>query len=215
MKHLLALTLILAVCVLGGCQKTYYAAMEKAGYHKRDIMVSRVEKARDAQQDAKEQFQSALERFTALTSFNGGELEERYNKLNADYERSVSRAEAVRERIDAVEDVAEALFDEWETEIGQYSSASLRQSSQDKLVRTRQQYQRMIEAMRRAESRIEPVLAAFRDQVLFLKHNLNAQALASLHSELTAVETDVTTLVREMEKSIAEADLFIANMGSS
>ena len=34
--------------------------------------------------------------------------------------------------------------------------------------------------MRLAESRIEPVLKSFRDQVLFLKHNLNAKAIASL-----------------------------------
>jgi hypothetical protein len=66
--------------------------------------------------------------------------------------------------------------------------------------------------MKRAEAKVDPVLSAFRDQVLFLKHNLNAQAIASLHKELASVEVDVTSLINEMEVSIAEADRFIKGM---
>jgi len=66
--------------------------------------------------------------------------------------------------------------------------------------------------MKKAETKIEPVLSAFRDQVLFLKHNLNAQAVASLQSEVTTMEADISKLITEMEKSIAEADSFIKTM---
>jgi hypothetical protein len=66
--------------------------------------------------------------------------------------------------------------------------------------------------MKRAESKIAPVLSAFRDQVLFLKHNLNAQAVASLREELVSVEADIASLIKEMEASIAEADAFIGAM---
>ena len=70
----------------------------------------------------------------------------------------------------------------------------------------------LIDAMKRVENKIDPVLSAFRDQVLFLKHNLNAQAIASLKSELASVEDDVAALIKEMEASIAEADKFIKTM---
>ena len=63
--------------------------------------------------------------------------------------------------------------------------------------------------------KIGPVLTAFADQVLFLKHNLNAQALASLQDELIAIETDIAGLIREMEVSIAEANAFIEAMGQN
>ncbi|MBW6453735.1 MAG: DUF2959 domain-containing protein, partial [Methyloprofundus sp.] len=53
----------------------YYSGLEKIGIPKREIMVHRVEKARDTQQDAKEQFKTTLEQFSALTQFNGGDLE--------------------------------------------------------------------------------------------------------------------------------------------
>ncbi len=73
----------------------------------------------------------------------------------------------------------------------------------------------MIRAMRRAESKMDPVLSAFNDQVLFLKHNLNAKAVASLKGELASVETDIAALIREMESSIAEANEFIKTVDES
>lgn len=195
-----------------GCQSVYYDAMEKIGYHKRDLMVSDVEKARDAQQEAKEQFKSALDRFTKTLNIEGGELQEKYDVLNAEYEKSEAKAQAVRDRIASVEDVSEALFDEWEAELKEYSSAALRKNSQKQLTQTRTQYAQLIKAMKRAETKMDPVLAKFKDQVLFLKHNLNAQAIASLKSELVSVEGNIASLIKEMEASIKEADSFIASM---
>lgn len=205
-------TLLLAIPFLAGCQTAYYKTMEKFGYHKRDLLAKRVENARDSQEEAKEQFESALERFSAVLKFDGGDLEEKYNQLKAEYEKSDSKAEAVRDRIDDVEEVAEALFDEWKEELKQYSNQDLRRASERKLRKTRQQYSQLIGAMKRVEKKIDPVLSAFRDQVLFLKHNLNARAIASLRSELVSVEADVTSLIKEMEASIAEADQFIKAM---
>ncbi len=195
-----------------GCQSIYYDAMEKIGYHKRDLMVSDVEKARDAQQEAKEQFKSALDRFTKTLNIEGGELQDKYDVLNAEYEQSEAKAQAVRDRIASVEDVSEALFEEWEAELKEYSSAALRKNSQKQLTQTRTQYAQLIKAMKRAETKMDPVLAKFKDQVLFLKHNLNAQAIASLKSELVSVEGNIAALIKEMEASIKEADSFIASM---
>ena len=191
------------------CETTYYKTMEKFGYHKRDLMVERVEEARDAQKEAKEQFESALEKFSSVLKFEGGELEEKYKKLKAEYEKSESKAEAVADRIEAVEDVAEDLFDEWQDELSEYTNQSLRRRSEQKLKQTRRQYSQLIKTMKRAEKKIDPVLSAFRDQVLYLKHNLNARAIASLRSELVSVEADVASLIKEMEASIAEANTFI------
>ena len=195
--------------LLVGCSSAYYGTMEKLGYHKRDLMVNRVESARDAQQEAKEQFESALEKFSHVLKVDGGELEEKYEQLKTAYDKSNARAETVRDRIGAVEDVSEALFEEWQAELDQYTSDSLRRSSARKLKQTRRQYTQLIGAMKRAEKKMEPVLSAFHDQVLFLKHNLNARAIASLQTELVSVEAEVNSLIRDMEASIIEADAFI------
>ncbi len=202
----------LSLALLGGCQTVYYDTMEKFGIHKRDILVDRVEEARDAQEAAKQQFKSALERFSNVLGFQGGDLQEKYDQLNTEFERSEKRAAEVHDRIAAVEDVSEALFEEWQDELTQYTSAALKRSSQRQLTETKRQYGQLIQAMKRAEKKIEPVLNAFRDQVLYLKHNLNARAIASLKGELAGVENNVAALIRDMERSIGEADRFIAAM---
>jgi archaellum component FlaC len=203
---------IAAICLMFGCESTYYKTMETMGYHKRDIMVDRVQDARDAQEEAKAQFESALEKFSSVLGFQGGNLEEKYDQLKNEYEESANKASAVRSRIAAVEDVAEDLFAEWQEELNQYTSSNLRRSSARKLRETKNKYTQLIGAMKRAEKKIDPVLSAFKDQVLYLKHNLNAQAIASLQSELASIETDVARLIKEMEASIKEADSFISTM---
>ena len=197
-----------------GCQRAYYRAMESVGVHKRELLVKRVERARDSQEAAKEQFRSALERFNSVLGTTEGDLQRKYDSLNAELGRSESKARTVHERIDLVEDVAEALFSEWDSELGQYSNSELRRSSEKQLATTKSRYAKLIAAMKRAEAKIDPVLDAFRDQVLFLKHNLNAQAITSLSAELDSIEIGVARLIREMNASIAEADSFIAKLRS-
>ncbi|WP_213663778.1 DUF2959 domain-containing protein [Stutzerimonas stutzeri] len=207
--------LLLTCCVmltLSGCQSAYYSAMEKAGIHKRDILVDRVEDARDSQQDAKQQFKDALERYRSVVKVNGGDLEQRYEALNREYEASVAAANDVHARIEAVEDVAEALFDEWEDELQQYSNASLKSASARELSRTRSEYRTLLQRMKAAEKRIAPVLAVLRDQVLFLKHNLNARAIGALQGEYRTLQSNVDQLMADMQRAIDEADSFIRRL---
>lgn len=205
---------VVAAALLAGCQTAYYGVMEKFGYEKRDILVDRVDDAREAQQAAKKQFESALAQFIAVTDFSGGELEQQYNKLKGEFEDSESRADTVRKRIADVERVAQDLFKEWERELTEYTDPELRRESQRQLNLTRARYRELIGAMKRAERKLDPVLAAFRDRVLFLKHNLNARAIASLKSERAKMQADIATLVADMNRSIAEADRFIKDMSA-
>ncbi len=197
---------------LSSCDKAYIAAMEKMGYAKRDILSSRVKSARDAQEGAKQEIQSTLEQFGKMVSYEGGDLEATYKKLSSELETSEDSGEAVKKRIQDVESVANALFSEWEQELGQYSSADLRRKSQAKLTQTKSRYKELLSAMKRAEKRIEPVLKPLRDQVLYLKHNLNVRALAAIKGELVKVDAQVDQLVKDMNRSIAEADKFIQSM---
>ena len=205
---------VFSLALLGGCSSAYYKTMEGFGIEKRDILVDRVVDARDAQGDASEQFASALDQFRATVNFDGGDLEETYDRLNAEYEKSVSEAAEVSDRIDSVESVAEDLFREWEQELDQYSRADLRRSSASLLNDTRKRYEQLMATMRRAERSMEPVLEAFQDQVLVLKHNLNARAIGALRNELASIERDTANLIKQMQKAIAEADTFIESMES-
>lgn len=206
--------LILLPCflVLGACQSAYYDAAENFGIYKRDILVDRVEDSREAQQEAEEQFQSALEQLSLLINFDGGDLEDVYEDMNEEYEEAVEAADEVRSRIKAIESVAGALFAEWEGEIEQYSSNRLKTDSRQKLAETQKRYQEMIVVLHNSESKMDPVLSALKDNGLYLKHNLNARAVASLKVEFKSIEGDIDILIQEMRKAIASSDEFIASM---
>jgi Protein of unknown function (DUF2959) len=195
--------------ILQSCRKVYRKSRDSWGYPKREIVVYRVVKARDSLESAKTQFESALEKFTAVTEFDGGQLKDQYVELRREFELSQDKATQVSQRIRAVEEVSLALFEEWQQELHQYSSPQLRSNSRQQLKLARQHYNRLIRAMHKAEAKINPVLAAFKDQVLFLHHSLNAQAIASLHHELRAIAVDIASLITAMEKSIVEANAFV------
>jgi hypothetical protein len=208
------LSWVVALCatLLLGCTSVYYSAMEQIGREKRHILESRVEASREDQEEVQEEFKTTFELFKEVTDYDGGDLEHFYNRMHAQLERSEGKADDVRERIRSIERVAKDLFDEWTGEIAEISRADLRRQSESQLRATRSRYEKMIAAMKRAEAKMDPVLTAFRDQVLFLKHNLNASAIASLERSTADIESDVAALLREMQASIAETEEFLATM---
>ena len=175
--------------------------------------MDRVKDARGEQAEAQEVFASALEEFRSLVDVEGGDLEKKYDKLNASYDRSKQQAIDVRKRISDVSSVGDKLFKEWEGELELYDSADLRRRSQEQLDATRNDYTDLVAAMNKAADRMTPVLELYEDQVLFLKHNLNARAISSLDTERLKIEERVNALIEEMNTAIAEADAFIETLG--
>ena len=201
--------LLLAGVLLSGCRSTYYSMWESVGKEKRHLLRDEVEDAREDQAKASEEFKDALTRIKELTGFQGGELENVYLQLKDDYEDCESRASVIDDRIANVEQIAADLFVEWEAEIGQMTNATFRSNSRQSLARTRERYNQLHRAMVQARSRMDPVLSRLNDYVLYLKHNLNAQAVGALGSEMGRIEADVDMLVRDIERSIEAADTFL------
>lgn len=198
-----------------GCASVQYSALEKVGIHKRDILVDRVEDARDAQSDTREQLVSAYEELSSLIGFDGGELEEKYETLSREVDRSSDATEKLDEHLSDIDRVSEDLFDEWESELDLYSSAALRADQERKLGLARRQFMMMRDRMQVARNRIDPVMAVLTDNVLFLKHSLNARTLAALRGQTSVLEGQVEALIRDMQVAIDEADAFINRMRGS
>src|SRR4051812_30513420 len=203
MRSRLWVALVLAVISMTACRSAYYSAWEKFGVYKRDLLKKKVVAARDDQKAASEQFKDALTRMKEMYGFQGGNLEKTYESLKSDYDRCAARAEDVHKRVRDVETVAQDLFSEWEKEIGEISSSTLRADSTEKLRETRQRYEELHTALKRAEKTMDPVLTRFHDQVLYLKHNLNAEAIASLKGETTNIQAEISRLLEEMNAAIA------------
>lgn len=212
MKLLSTVKLLALLLLLQGCQSAYYSAMESFGKHKRDLLADEVESAQEAQEEAQEQFSSALEQLSALIEFDGGDLQAQYEATLSQYEASEDAANDVSKRINNIENVGDALFDEWLDEIEQYSSAKLKAQSRRQYQDTERRYQKLLRAMRKAEGKMEPVLAALKDNTLYLKHNLNANAIGALEGEYRDIQADVNLLIKEMNAAIAESETFLSQL---
>jgi hypothetical protein len=208
------LTCALICLAVSGCRTTYYKAWEAFGRQKRDLLKNDVQDARDDQKKATEQFKDALTRLREMygVGAGGGDLEKIYDRLKSDYERCEARASDVKGRIRKVEQVSSDLFKEWQQEIGTMTNEKLASSSRQKLRETEEKYDSLHSAMVKAEGSMEPVLKQFHDQVLYLKHNLNAQAVGSLKGESADIEREIQRLIQDMNASITEADAFIHDM---
>jgi len=208
----LGMALLALTALTNSCSSIYYSTYETFGVYKRDLLKKRVTEARDDQQEAQTQFKDALTRLKEITKFDGGELERAYSSLKDEYDDCVSSAESVRKRIRDVETVAEDLFKEWDKEIGEIGTPALRDSSRQQLTTTKERYNELHTALVNAEKSMTPVLSQFKDYVLYLKHNLNAQAIASLKGETTSIQNDIAKLIEQMNNSITRADEFIKTM---
>lgn len=212
MNVIIRAAMVAAVVAISGCSTIKYNTLEKVGIHKRDILIDNVEDTRDAQEDAQEQFQDALERFGTVMTIEETKLKKAYDQLNDEYEDSVDAAEDVSEEIEEVEEVAGDLFEEWDEENQTYTDAVLRRDSESKLRDTQARYTEMLKTMKEAEASMAPVLETMRNNVLYLKHNLNAQAIGSLQTTFTELEGDIGILIERMNQSIARSNDFIQQM---
>jgi len=212
---------VLAVITLGlfcllftsGCQSIYNATMEGVfGYEKRELFKKSVTALQSDQKDAQKEFKDAMTRLKELYAFKGGELESVYEKVKSSYERCESEAKDVRGRIESMEDIAGSMFKEWDKEIQQYTNPNLAAASREQLRTTKERYAQLSKTVRAAEAAMQPVLAQLKDNVLFLKHNLNASAIGSLQGEATTIQSQIEQLLVRMNASIAESDSFIKTL---
>ncbi len=205
----------LVALLLVSCQGVYYKTMQKLGKEKRDILVQRVKESKKDQEQAKEQLKTTMESFQELTGFQGGSLEKSYKKLNSEYEAAQNQADKLHDRVKSIDQVSNDLFSEWQKEINEMSNAKLKVQSSALLRDAKDRQAAYMKAMRKTEDQMTPVLNAFHDQVLFLKHNLNARAIGSLKNTSAKISTDVSALMKSIDASMQEADKLISSLNAS
>jgi hypothetical protein len=134
----------------------------------------------------------------------------RYKTLIREYELAEKRANEVNLQIAAVEQSAETMFAEWEADLSEYTTEALRKSSEEKLASARARYEKLMTTMNSTEEKMRPILATLRDHVLFLKHSLTSEGVASLQGSVASLQADLDSLHEGIEKTVTQSNEFIA-----
>lgn len=203
---------VLTLFILFSCSQIKYSAWETLGVEKRDLFKREVKSVKDTQEESVESFQDALTKLKKVYAFDGGDLEKDYKRLNNAYENSKEDAAEVSRDIIELDKVAMDLFKEWKDEIGEISSKNLKRKSKKQLRETRIKYEELHKKLISSEKKMKPILNKLKDQVLYLKHNLNSKAVAGLKTEGARIESDIEKLMKEMTASTKEAEELIKEL---
>jgi hypothetical protein len=182
----------------------------KTGIQYRDTLLNRVTAARNGFVETGEQFGVTMDAFYKMLDPEGGELVWRYKTLIREYELAEKKANEVNLQIAGVEQSAETMFAEWEADLSEYTTEALRKSSEEKLAAARSRYEELMTTMNGTEEKMQPILATLRDHVLFLKHSLTSEGVASLQGSVASLQADLDSLDEGIQKTVAQADQFVA-----
>jgi predicted nucleic acid-binding Zn-ribbon protein len=212
MKILCLILLIFTISCAERIKKAKYSAYEMAGLEKRDLFKREVSKVNEDQKNTGEALQDALARLQEIYKFDGGNLEREHDKLKSSLNNAQEEAAELSSRIRKMDKVAGDLFDEWKDELNEIKTSDLRVKSSKKLADTKRRYRNLELQMRRSEKNMAPVLTKLNDQVLFLKHNLNAEAIGGLKTESVKIQADIKELIDEVDESTRQAEALIKTL---
>ena len=186
---------------LTSCSTLYYNTWELLGKEKRDVLKMNMEDVDDQQKDVEEKVSDTLALIRKNYNFKEGKLEATYDRMKEDYEDAKSLADDYSEQVQKTIDIADDLFDEWEDEAKELSNANYRTTSLKQLRQTKASFKRSEKSMRRVENSLNKLLKSYNDQVVYLKHSLNAKAVGNLKAELSEIKRNIEILSSRIEKS--------------
>jgi hypothetical protein len=204
--------LLMGLLLLSGCQSVHRAASERFSLARQDSLVREIDRASRLHQATADQLGVALETYQYVLDPEEFSLRERYELLSREYVRAERLAADTRERIEDMEHAARAHFVDWENRLYEYTDPVIRNASRQQLDASRQEYERVVTHVRRTETRTNRVIQAFGDQVRFLRHNLNQQAIGALRNPATELQLEVTDLMEEMQKAGEALQILAASL---
>ncbi len=204
--------LLAGLGALASCKQRYYTAQGKSGNEKRDRLVEQLRKGREEQEKAKAQYQATLAALQAAPDKSPGKPDELYTKFKQEVGATARRAKTVSDQIAAIEQASGDMFAEWERELAAMHNGELKNKSIILVRKTREQCGALIGQMKAVEAKAQTVLKEFEDQVLFLEHNMDGEAVSSVRTKANSMDAEVKSLAGDIEASTREADAFIASL---
>jgi len=179
-KALLRLLVLAPLFALGSCQAVYLGTLEQFGFEKREILYERIETAGESIVVLEQRLDETFAVYREAINQEGGNLLSSQKRFSNFYDKTEDAASEFDSRIEKVQAVANAMFEEWNSETGEIIDAELRRKSRSNYTRALAHYGNLLRSMRAVQAETDPILTRLRDHVLFMKLNLHPGAYAPL-----------------------------------
>lgn len=151
--------------------------------------------------------------YASLNAVLAGDLKADAAQVYRSFLATLADSEAhgvkLADSIKSMRGAANTVFDQWEVDLLQIGSASLRERSEARLGAARARYQAFFAAARGAEAGYEDLHKAMRDLSLFLAHDLNKKAVDDVRDDARRVADLVEDLDGRFVRSMQAATRYL------
>lgn len=182
----------------------------KSGPADVDDLVAAVENVQKELDASKGSMLAAVQGLQAITAPDfQGDAVKAHKELVEVVENSEDQADELRGAIEDMQAASVPVFDQWTKDLEAYSNPEMRQRSQARLSAARERYDAVLAAVEPLLVEYEAVNQTLRDHVLFLKHDMNPAALATIQDDVRSVAKDAASLDGRFNSGRAAAIAYV------
>ncbi len=204
-----------SVAIALGLGLALSAGTQDEGHKRTDEHIEKIERASDEMKDLRKHLDKVFEAYHKTLREGTDKRRSSYNELVKALERCEEKTKELRKRHEEMDKQAEEYFKRWKNSVKDIKNADLEQRSEGRLETTRRRYREVSESWKGMREDYEPVLAELRDQIVYLGHDLNEDAVLSLKEDAAELEELASALFRSMEGFGSTADEYISGLESN
>ena len=156
--------------------------------------------------DTKVQLMKTMEVYNSLFADDADNRKKIYNNIQKEMENTEKRRGKIVEEAAKMNAEADALFKDWTNSTAAIESPDLRKRSEERLNATKASYAEIGTAAQKAGDMYGPFMKALQDQITFLGHDLNPDAVASLKPDAAKLNERADQLIRSIDDTIATSN---------
>jgi len=156
--------------------------------------------------ETKQQLAKTMDVYNALMAEDAKDRKKLYADLKKQMGNTEKRRSQIAEQATSMKSEAEALFRQWAESAAAIENAELRARSEERLEATKTSYAEIDTVGRKAADLYHAFMKDLQDQITFLGHDLNPEAVASLGPEAEELNEKADTLMRRIDDTIRTAN---------
>ena len=204
--------LALSVClVVGGAA---VVAQSKTAKEAQNLKKS-ADAAEQSIADVMEHVMGMLASYNAIVGGSSKNVQSDYKKLANDLKATDKKIQNASKGMDSLDKQAQKFFGQWEKELAEYSSDSMREKSSARLDAAKQKFKTLGETLGEARKAFEPLVQSLNDQILYLGRDLSPEAVADLEDEAAELNKQAEDVTAKINDLLAKADKADADLESS
>jgi cell division septum initiation protein DivIVA len=187
-------------------------ALAQQGFRQTDRLMSRAENSARAIEDTKGELQRTLEAYNSMFDGSAKNPRRAYQISLRGVERSEKRVGDIQKRLNEMQIEADKYFADWTTSLDAIINQDLRRRSEARRDETRAGYDNIHQAALKAVAEYETFIGNFRDQLMFLGHDLNPSSISSLKEDAGKLNGEAAQLFSEADGSLTVIRTLIDNI---